>query len=427
MWRSGRRTKMARNGASWRCSSIAGKQSKEGMVRTIQLRPLLAAYSLPERFKSEFAVLAGENLHRAHSETRVSGRGLSQTTQRQRAQILLSMAVELHDGGFGLTSPYSLRQKHIRWLVRRWVLERGMAVGSVELRLSHLRALCAWMGKAGLVGKLDDYVERPEGYQRSYVAQSDRSWTGNAVRATELIEKITQTDRYVGLQLRIEAGFGLRAQESWRLRPRMDLLPSGQLFVREGTKGGRARHVPIEFDWQYDLLVEAAQVAAQVNPGRESMIPAQYNQKQWRRRFYAVLEKHGVTKKGEGVTAHGLRHQYLQEMYERIAGQQAAVKGGGKVLDPAAHRDAMERVVSAAGHSRASKANAYLSSFHTMSRLGKPAVTLEQVREAVLAAAGNKASAAKALGISRAKLYRVLGTEGAQALLAEAPGEVDEQ
>ena len=127
------------------------------------------------------------------------------------------------------------------------------------------------------------------------------------------------------------------------------------------------------------------------------------------------------------MTAHGLRHQYLQEMYERVAGQPAAVKGGGKVLDPAAHRAAMERVVSAAGHSRAVKANAYLSSFHTMSTLGKPAVTLEQVRGAVLAAAGNKASAAKALGISRAKLYRVLGTEDSRALLAEAPREVDEQ
>lgn len=83
----------------------------------------------------------------------------------------------------------------------------------------------------------------------------------------------------------------------------------------------------IEFDWQYDLLAEAAELAACTNPERGSLIPATYTQVQWRRRFYTVLEKHAVTKRGDGVTAHGLRHQFLQQMYQRLTGEQAAIKG----------------------------------------------------------------------------------------------------
>lgn len=145
------------------------------MQTRINLKPILANYSLPERFKSEFAVLAGQNLHKPHSQTRVSGRALSSISQKQRAQMLLSLAVELREGGFTIMSPYNLAEKHLRWLVQRWVTERNLAVGSVELRLSHLRALCSWMGKTNMVGGIDDYVERPAGYTRNPNAASSFS------------------------------------------------------------------------------------------------------------------------------------------------------------------------------------------------------------------------------------------------------------
>jgi integrase len=319
------------------------------------------------------------------------------------------MMVELRRiGGMAVTSPYAIRQKHVRWLVRYWVEDRKLNVGTVELRLTHLRAFMSWMGKANMVGRLDDYTVRPEGYVRGYVAKEDRSWEGKGIDALAKIAEIEVTDRHVALQLKLEAGFGLRAKESWRLRPALDILPSGMVHVHDGTKGGRPRRVPIEFDWQYDLLGQAARLAQATNPGRESLIPATYTQKQWRRRFYTVLEKHGVTKNGAGVTAHGLRHQYLQQMYQRHSGQAAAVKGGGKVKDAAAHHEAMRKVVEAAGHSRATKANAYLSTYATQRAQDRPEPTVAEIEAAIAQADGNKAAAAKALGISRAKLYRVL-------------------
>nr|WP_315597947.1 site-specific integrase [uncultured Cupriavidus sp.] len=383
------------------------------MSKTINLRPILEQYNLPERFRAEFAVLAAEHLHLPHSGTRVSGRSLSQMSQRQRVQALLAMMVELRRvGGMAVTSPYAIRQKHIRWLVCHWVEERKLNVGTVELRLTHLRAFMSWMGKANMVGRIDDYVVRPAGYVRSYVAKEDRSWDGNGIDAAELIAEIAKTDPHVALQLKLEAGFGLRAKESWRLRAALDVLPSGMLHVHDGTKGGRPRRVPIEFDWQYELLGQAASLSEATNPGKGTLIPATYTQNQWRRRFYTVLEKHGVTKDGVGVTAHGLRHQFLQQMYQRHSGQAAAVKGAGKVKDVEAHREAMRKVVEAAGHSRATKANAYLSTYSTQQSLGKPEPTMADVQAALAAAGGNKVVAAMDLGISRAKLYRILAKAG---------------
>ncbi|RZT29113.1 integrase domain-containing protein [Cupriavidus agavae] len=380
------------------------------MLKTINLRPLLDQYNLPERFKAEFAVLAAEHLHHPHSGTRVSGRSLSQLSQRQRAQALLAMVVELRRvGGMAVTSPYAIRQKHIRWWVTHWVEAKALSAGTVDLRLTHLRAFMSWMGKPNMVGRIDDYMVRPEGYSRDYVAKEDRSWEGKGIDAAVKIAEIEATDPHVAIQLMLEAGFGLRAKESWRLRPARDVLPSAMLHVHDGTKGGRPRRVPIEFGWQYDLLGKAARLAQATNPGRESLIPATYTQKQWRRRFYTVLEKHGITKGGVGVTAHGLRHQFLQQMYQRHSGQLAAVKGGGRVMDVEAHRAAMLRVVEAAGHSRAAKANAYLSTYSKQLSVDRPAPTLAQVEGAIGATGGNKAAAASSLGISRAKLYRILG------------------
>lgn len=383
------------------------------MRKTINLRAVIDQYDLPERFKNEFAVLAADNLHLPHSGTRVSGRFLSQMSQRQRAQALLAMFVELRKvGGMAVTSPYSIRQKHIAWLVRHWVEERQLNVGTVELRLTHLRAFASWMGKAGMVGRIDDYIVRPDGYVRGYVAREDRSWEGNGIDATALIAEIARTDAHVALQLKLEAAFGLRAKESWRLRPALDVLPSGMLHVHDGTKGGRPRRVPIEFSWQYDVLGQAATLAHATNPERGTLIPASFTQNRWRRRFYTVLEKHGVTKGGAGVTAHGLRHQFLQQMYERESGQAAAVKGGGRVVDVEAHREAMRKVVEAAGHSRATKANAYLSTYSTQLNLAQKEPTVDEIKAAIIAADGNKAMAARDLGISRAKLYRLLANAG---------------
>jgi DNA-binding NtrC family response regulator len=70
----------------------------------------------------------------------------------------------------------------------------------------------------------------------------------------------------------------------------------------------------------------------------------------------------------------------------------------------------MQQVVEAAGHSRATKANAYLSTFATQDRLSRPKVVVsaDEARAAIDTAKGNKSHASQALGISRQALYRLI-------------------
>jgi hypothetical protein len=106
------------------------------------------------------------------------------------------------------------------------------------------------------------------------------------------------------------------------------------------------------------------------------MIPVGRSKSQWRDHYYYVLETHGVTRSGLGITSHGLRHQYLQQMYERLTGSPAPIKNAGTRPDRETHLAAMQQVVEAAGHSRATKANAYLSTFATQERLVLAAVQI---------------------------------------------------
>jgi integrase len=163
------------------------------------------------------------------------------------------------------------------------------------------------MKKPNLVGTLADYADRePLRLVRSYVALEDKSWDGNGIDAVAKIEEIAITEPYVAIQLKPQAAFGLRVEESFLLRPAEAVRDDGLLSATRGTKGGRDRVVPIGF--KLAVLKEAAQYA---NPYTGSMIPYGVTKLQWKNRYYNVLAKHGVTNSGIGVTSHGLRHQFL--------------------------------------------------------------------------------------------------------------------
>jgi integrase len=282
---------------------------------------------------------------------------------------------------------------------------KGQSGGRIENKLTYLRALAEWVGKRNLVLTLGDYVDRQEnGLARSYVATEDKSWTAHDVDAATKIAEIARTCPRTAVQLKLQAAFGLRVEESFMLRPAEAVRNPRMLSVTRGTKGGRSREVPIET--KLEILHEAALLE---NGLTGSTVPADRTLRQWRDWYYYVLEKHGVTKARLGVTSHGLRHAYLQTLYERVGGVPAPVKGSEARPDAKRHMEAMRQVVEAAGHSRRTKANAYLSTFAMQDRKKRDAVTADQVRAALEREDGNKTHAAAALGISRQALYRVLG------------------
>jgi integrase len=369
----------------------------------LNVSAILKSYRFPPDFRGVFERLFLDNVNRVHSRTRISEKPLSIKTQEYRMRKLCRSFEELRENGYALQSPYSLKSKHIQALVDLWVKD-GQSGGTIENKLTYFRALAEWMGKSSLVGPLSDYADRKAlGLVRSYVALVDKSWEGNGVDAEAKIEEIASTNINVAMQLKLQATFGLRVEESFMLRPTEAVRDATFLSVVRGTKGGRAREVPLEF--KFAILEEAARVT---NPYTGSMMPHGRTMAQWRNHYYYVLQCHGVTEEGLGVTSHGLRHQYLQQLYERLTNVPAPIKGAAERVDRETHRAAIQRVVEAAGHSRATKANAYLSTYRIQAAAQIQKVSLEQANAALITAEGNKSHAAAALGISRQALYRLL-------------------
>lgn len=147
------------------------------------------------------------------------------------------------------------------------------------------------------------------------------------------------------------------------LRPAQALgqaLERERVRVEHGTKGGRRREVSLDEVVQIEVLARAANLAVSASG---TMIPRRYTLEQWRNRYYYVVRRCGISREGVlKVTSHGLRHQYLQRMFEKIIGRPAPVKGGGG-YDPGLLDLAMREVVERAGHSDKYKAGAYLGQF----------------------------------------------------------------
>lgn len=360
---------------------------------------------LPQRLTKELCELFHRHLSKAHSKTRVTSKAISIKTQKYRALSLIAGFRELRKGGFSIQSPWNLAEKHIGYLVNLWVNEKKQSPGTVENKLTYWRTLATWMKKHQLVGTVDDYIKRPSEYRRFYVARQDKSWEAANIDVEEVIARLCERDRWVAIQVELQATFGLRAQESMLLRPLQCLRVSGHLHVNGGTKRGRPRVIPIDAEWQYDVLIRAARLA---NPRTGSMIPDPWSLKRWYYRFYSVLRKEGITRGASGVTVDGLRHTYVQKMYEQVTGVPAPIKRPDHRPDPQLHLAAMQRLGDAAGHRLAAKATACISTFAIADRLSRHVVSADEAIAAVAAANGNKSEAAKGLKISRQALYRIL-------------------
>lgn len=310
---------------------------------------------------------------------------------------------ELRKLGYRLQTPWGLGGKHISVIVSHWAQE-GQSGGTIENKLSHLRAFTEWINKRGLVLSLEDYVDRDAaGLKRTYVTTTDKSWEAAGVDADSLISEIGKQYPRVAVQLKLQAAFGLRIEESFSLKPASALRNLDTLRVKDGTKGGRERLVPTQL--RLDVLAEAL---ALCDPLSGSTTPATYTIARWRDHYNFVLRKFGIYKKGLGVTSHGLRHQWLQEYYERISGAPAPVKGSVLRPDADLHREALQLAVEAAGHSKASKTGAYLSTHHTMAGIQRKRISPDEAKQALDQANGNVSQAAKHLGVTRQSLYRAM-------------------
>ena len=275
--------------------------------------------------------------------------------------------------GYRLQHLRNLAEKHIGALVRD-MESAGRGAGTIENVLSYMRWVAKHIGKPGLVKPGKTYAANPESLRRSGLAQTDKSWEGHGIDALKVIEEVRALDKIVAAQVEIACAMGLRAEEAMLKRPWLaleDALTRGAVRVEYGTKGGRPRDVVMHDVVQIEVLSRAVMLA---RTPEATLIPPNRTFDQWKNHFYYVCRKCGIKKDtndgGLGVTMHGMRHGFVQRLFEHLTGLPAPIKCvDGVEYDHGQYCAAMIAVVAAAGHSDRYKAGAYLGSPRALRRL----------------------------------------------------------
>lgn len=338
-----------------------------GRRKSIQLH-------LPEEFYAELMDLLKEHGRTAIRENKI----VSHRTMEVRKDLLIQSMRELRGLGYKLKSPHNLQQRHVTALAHYWE-EQRLSASTIANRLSVLRALSSWIGKPGMIQKSEDFVKNPETVRRQQATTEDKSWSAAEVDVDAMIGLIEQYDERVGLQVRLMREFGLRKREAVMFRPlKADLGLA--IRVRDGTKGGRERVVPIETPEQRRVLELAKSRVKHVN---DHIGHPHRDLEQSIRHINYVFERFGLTKRGLGVTAHGLRHEHLNNLYESITGVPSPVRSGSITadIDKHLHDVARARVSQEAGHERLNISNAYIGARPALKLSEEEKVSLSRYRE----------------------------------------------
>lgn len=230
--------------------------------------------------------------------------------------------------------------------------------------VSHLRVFVGWLDKEPLLGVIEEYLtEHPGLTQRHAATEQDKSERGANTDFEEIYRRATETaNEHFVCQLLLIAALGLRVREAWLFRPHLAVDLTGHVTVGWGTKGGRPRVLPTLLTPSQRLAIERARALVSENYG--SMIPPGFARiDEWSRVFYRRCRQIGLTKNQLGVTPHSLRHGVLLDLYERLAGVPAPVRGGAETpIPPHKEREVRKIVAEVAGHSRPQIVSAYIGS-----------------------------------------------------------------
>lgn len=229
----------------------------------------------------------------------------SYAVQADRRNILKLFANDLVDLKFGLRDINGLKQKHIVAIIKFW--QSKVSISTIKNRLSVLRFLCKKINKSNLI---PSNAELGIG-RRTYVSVENR-----ALHNPDF-SKIT--NQYVYISLQLQRVFGLRREESLKIKPHMADKTDRLELYPSWCKGGRGRVIPILTEEQRYWLNQAKNLAGKFG---NSLIPQKksyINQRQ-------VYDKQ-VTRAGLR-NLHGLRHAYAQRRYKELTGWDAPKNGG---------------------------------------------------------------------------------------------------
>jgi len=236
----------------------------------------------------------------------------SYATRADRERMLALFANQLHELGYRHMRADSLKPKHVEALLELWK-EDGLSVATVKNRVAALRWWAEKIGKENVVARENDAygIER-----RQYLTNEDK---GKDL-AQEKLDRISCP--YTRISLSLQEAFGLRREESIKIRPGWADQGNAIRLKDSWTKGGRYREIPVGTEAQRAVLDEAKRLA-----DGGSLIPANLNYRDQLKAFRAQCQRVGIN----GV--HGLRHRYAQTRYVQKAGWECPARGGPKAKE----------------------------------------------------------------------------------------------
>lgn len=133
--------------------------------------------------------------------------------------------------GFGTCVPPGVRAKHVEYLVSRWHAEE-IATGTFKNRMSALRWLAEKIDKQNIVARENaDYGIA----ERRYVTNVSKAHALDADKLAAI------TDPFTALSLRLQEAFGLRREESIKLRPTWAMCCSSRPVGPRAAKNATSR------------------------------------------------------------------------------------------------------------------------------------------------------------------------------------------
>ena len=239
-------------------------------------------------------------------------------TQRERHYVLQLSATLLDQLGFKRMNSTSLKLKHTQALFKYWH-NKGISVGTIKNRMSHLRWWAKQVNKPGAIFKTNKQYYDSAGFEyqkRQYKATENKA----KVLEPDDLKKIT--NEYTRMSLLLQKHFGLRREESIKFMP--SYADRGDHIVLKGswTKGGKKRIIVVRTDEQRQVLDAVKEM---VRGG--ALIDPQKNYRQQQEIYDAQVQQAGLSK------MHGLRHAYAQQRYFEITGWQCPIAGGPQAKD----------------------------------------------------------------------------------------------
>lgn len=231
----------------------------------------------------------------------------SYATQHAREDILTQIANQLHELGFKDMKATSLKPKHVAGLVKHWK-SQSLSAGTIKNRMTALRWWAEKVNKQNVMARDNDNYGIP---RRTYVTNLNQS------RSLTAGDLANVTDPYTQMSLKLQAAFGMRREESIKIRPEWADRGDRIALQASWTKGGREREISILNEQQRKVLDEAKQLA-----GKGSLIPADRSYVQQLQRFKSQCQSAGIWH------VHGHRHHYAQNRYRELTGWLCPAQGG---------------------------------------------------------------------------------------------------